>query len=274
MISMAESEEIRRKHDGPYFRAQTNLKNDIFTLNELNKQLPKSIKESVDKKQKDFREIATKYLEKNKTDLGKFIKLYNKLHGTTKWKFWLYPRGSKAEKLHSKFVQLLELSPNFNMFIRDMSLVYLIAGFESYLKNIIEISIKKKPEILISSHKTIEYSELLKLNNLNEAKQNLIEKESNTAINQDIELVNKYLKDKFKLDVSQKTDWKKFKERFYRRNVLLHNSGHINKLYRMKTGYEGKDTRLTVSQEYLKESLLLFEMLSLEISAYFYNKFK
>ena len=48
-------------------------------------------------------------------------------------------------------------------------------------------------------------------------------------------------------------------ERFYRRNIIIHNNGIVNEKYREKTGYKGKDEILDVSEEYLNKSLKLFQ---------------
>jgi predicted ester cyclase len=46
--------------------------------------------------------------------------------------------------------------------IRNMSLIYLVAEFESFLRKILEATFLKKPESLASSHKTITVEELVK----------------------------------------------------------------------------------------------------------------
>lgn len=273
MAKLKRSKERGRKERSRYFQVYNNFKNDIFILNELNKQLPKSIKEFVDKRQKKYHDKLTKLDKKSKKEIRKIADLFGKVIKDKKKSFSVSV-GENAAKLFTEVMHSSLFSSRFNMFIRDMSLVYLIAEFESFVKHIMEISFEKKPEILIASHKTIEFKDLFKLKDIQEAKQNLVEKETNAIINQDIILINKYFKDKFNLDLSKEDYWNKFKERFYRRNVLLHNSGHVNKIYKSKTHYRGKNTRLTVSQKYLKDSLKLFERVGLDISEHFYKKIK
>jgi hypothetical protein len=65
---------------------------------------------------------------------------------------------------------------------------------------------------------------------------------------------------------------KKFKERFYRRNILTHNSGIPNELYRKKTGSTQKE-RLTVSKEYLDESIVIFENTATKLAKKLKEKF-
>lgn len=267
------------KNKGPYFRAYSNLKNELFILGELNKQLPRSVEQIRKKRAKELKHKVTKLDEKSMADVKKFGDFLSKVIKETKSKK-LGERtlsisvSNRAGKFISEAVRIRMLWWGFNRFIRDMSLVYLIAGFKSFLESILRISFQKKPEILASCQKSIQFKELTKFKDINDAKQQIIEKEISSVIDQDIEDINKYFERKFNTELSQFTNWKKFKERFYRRNVIIHRSGRTDKIYRLKTGYKGKDTRMSVSQNYLEDSIRLFENIGLKISEHFDNKFK
>ena len=69
-------------------------------------------------------------------------------------------------------------------------------------------------------------------------------------------------------------NWSEFKERFYRRNILLHASGVVSEEYKRKTGYEGEEKRLTVSEDYLDKSFESFRLMSKKILGAFYEKFE
>ena len=263
----------KEKLQSPYFNALGVLDQDLFILKELNKQIPKSIRKIVDKREKDIAERISKLDKKTKLEFKNIVDRLGKLTKRKK-PSTLYIRDEEIGKIFLDSVHTLMFSTRFNMFIRDMSLVYLIAIFENFLQRVLEISFEKKPEILIPCQKTIQWKELIEFKDINEAKQKIIEKEISDIINQDIEDINKYFEQTFKTDLSQFPKWKKFKERFYRRNVIIHNSGMINKIYRLKTGYKGKDKRLTVSKRYLNESIELLGNTALKITEHFYNKFK
>ena len=179
--------------------------------------------------------------------------------------------------------------------VRNMSLVYLIAVFENFLQRVLLISFRKKPETLRTCQKNLNYEELLKYSNIDEVREGIIEKEI-TMVNEDIEDIRKYIKKKFGIEISQFVEesekiqqytkmklgieiskafsWNEFKERFYRRNLLIHNSGMPNKLYRQKTGYKGENVRLNVSMEYLIESISLFSQISMNTGLAFEEKMK
>lgn len=179
--------------------------------------------------------------------------------------------------------------------VRNMSLVYLIAVFENFIQRVLLISFRKRPEILRTCQKNLNYEELLKFNNMDEVKEGIIEKEI-MVVNGDIEELREYIKKRFGIEISEFVedrekiqqfiklkigietakafDWNEFKERFYRRNLLIHNSGMPNKLYRQKTGYKGKNEQLKVSMEYLIESMSLFSQISMNIGLAFEEKMK
>ena len=91
---------------------------------------------------------------------------------------------------------------------------------------------------------------------------------------EDSERIRQFLKMRFGMEMSKVFNWNEFKERFYRRNFLIHNSGMPNKLYRQKTGYNGENERLTVSMKYLIESISLFSQISMNIGLAFEEKLK
>jgi hypothetical protein len=236
-------------HSSPFFEAYTGLTNETFILKELNKQLPKSIKEMKRKREKDIRERMAKLDQKTrariKTDIDRLQAFADKTLKSTRSKKTtksptLTIKGRSADILWD-FVCCFMFPFHFDKFIRDMSLVYLVAEFESFLRDVLEISFGKKPEVLSSSRKTITYEEIVKFEKTGDVKKQIIEKEILSVINQDVENINEYFEKKFDVQLSQFPSWKGFKERFYRRNIIVHNSGMTNRLYRSKTGYKGQE---------------------------------
>jgi hypothetical protein len=148
--------------------------------------------------------------------------------------------------------------------IRDMDIVYIVSLFEGYLQKVLQVTFAKKPEALKSCQKNISYQELLDFKNIKIAKKRIVEKEIE-IVNEDIEVVNEYFQKKFNIDMSKFVDWKEFKERFYRRNIIIHNSGVPNKVYRSKTGYSGGNEKMTVSKTYLDASIDMFETMSQKV---------
>ena len=176
------------------------------------------------------------------------------------------------KKLIDKYKSAYYVS-EMNSFIREMSLVYTITVFEQYLSEILINTLKLKPEIMKSSKKQITYEELFSFKDFDGIKEHIAEREINTMINQDIEKVNSNLIREFKLDLSKNRHWSKFKEYFHRRHIIIHNNNFPDKKYRKKTGYKGKQKRLSVTPYYLANCIKLFREYSKTIKDFFTNKF-
>lgn len=185
----------------------------------------------------------------------------------------LRPKVSKnVLKFYQELVEITDLGTS-TFFIWEMSLVYLVSEFESFFKNILKIAFAKKPEAL-SSKKMVTYEEVLLLQKNRNLVQELIEKETSEVIYKDINDIDKYIEKRFNIKLSKIPNWKKFTERFYRRNILIHNKGRINQKYKQKTGYKGKQKILWVHPDYLNNSIRLFDEMAEKISMVFYEKIK
>lgn len=274
MTKVCEEKSVMIKDENPYLKEYIFLEMDLSVLKEMNKRLPKSIQQIRKEQERKMKKKFKRLDDKTKEEFEKFFQLLEK--NIRENKKLDIARLSISEKTGEFLVQATyaAMFPNrFSRFIRDMSLVYLIAEFESFLQKILELSFRRKPEVLSFCRKSMTFEELLKFEDINDVKQKIIEKEALSIINQDIEDISKYFEQRFSINISQFVNWKKFGERFYRRNILVHNSGMPNKLYRLKTGYKGKDERMVVSRNYLNESIKLFDKMAMKISESFRKKF-
>jgi len=251
------------------------LRNDLKLLQALNNELPQSIEQIVSRREREFERRFNELNEKSRVALKRLLQI---LQESSQIK-----QGSMTLKTMAEDEEIIELllqkldtqtfPDRVNSFIRDMSLIYLVTKFESFLKRILRITYEKKPEILMSRKKTMTYEDLLKLSDYEAIKRQIIEKEMLRMFYQGIESIDRYFDKKFDLKLSQLANWKEFKERFYRRHILVHNSGVSNEQYRRKTACQGKNIRMEVSGEYLSDSIKLFEEIALKISEHFYSKY-
>lgn len=269
IISVEKRKGIRHSeiYDNPY----NNFKNDLNIISELNKVLPKQI-EKYAKAKKRERNKAIKNL--NQIEKSEFYKTLEMLSSIKEKKVKAKITKSKVlDIIHELFYSPI-FENRFKIFIRQMSLVYLITEFESFLEWNIASTFRHKPEILKSKGKHISYEEMLNHKKVSDLIEYLIEKEIKQVLNLDIEEINSYLKKTFKgIDLAKIKDWNDFKECFYRRHLIVHNNGMIDKKYCIKTGYSGKLTSLTVDEDYLNNCLKLFEKYSEKIYKFFKKKF-
>lgn len=163
--------------------------------------------------------------------------------------------------------------PRINEFIREMSLVYIITVFEQYLSEVLTITLKLKPEIMKSSKKQITYEELFNYKDFDGVKEKIVEREVDTIISQDIEKINSNLARHFRLDLSKNQHWSTFKEYFYRRHIIIHNNSCPDEKYRKKTGYQGKQKKLSITKHYLSAGIKLFEAYNKITQSFFIKKF-
>lgn len=239
---------------------------ELDILTQLNVRLAKSI-EDMKKQAKDAFHEKVKDLDpearKNFVEFGKAL---GSLDFKTK-KEMSFQLDDKVGKMIFEMAKEGIIVPDgFLNFIRDMGLVYLVAKFDDFIKNSLVITFSNKPEMLSTCKKSVTLEELMKVKNLKTVKQDIIEKEAEEVSNRDIEEIRDFFDERMNIDLSQFANWTEFKERFYRRNIIIHNSGWANDVYRKKTrsqtGKHSKNQRLTVSKEYLDESISMFKTIA------------
>lgn len=258
----------------PYLQTYVAFKHDLQLLELLNNQIPKSIKERGKKESEGLltKLIMNKDFAKQWKKACDAVDKVSKRIGKDRKNVYLGLRGKPGQALWKSMRHSQTYQRYFIRLIRNMSLIYLVADYEAFLQRMLKISFLKKPEILKTCQKNVTYEELLNYQNIDDVKELIIEKEL-SIINEDIETVSQYFEEKFNLKISEFVDWKNFKERFYRRNIILHNLGMPNRLYRLKTGYKGKNRLMVVSKRYLGESIDLFNVMAIKVGLKLAHKF-
>lgn len=134
----------------------------------------------------------------------------------------------------------------------DSELMSIIIGFENVISKLFYVLIKKFPECYINSQ-TITYSELVKNKSIEEIKEKIVVDQVDFYMRSNIFYWFKTLNDKHKFNIEDECDfYNYFIEGYYRRNIIVHNEGIVNKDYlkMIKSDYkEGEE--LTCSKEYL-----------------------
>lgn len=110
--------------------------------------------------------------------------------------------------------------------------VSLLSEFDTYIGHIVRAIFYLKPELLNASEKNLSFSKLLELENVESAREYIIEKEIETLLRDNHSQQFKWLESK--LDAKLTTDlksWKIFIELTERRNLFVHNDGIVNSQY-------------------------------------------
>jgi hypothetical protein len=155
--------------------------------------------------------------------------------------------------------------------ILDMSLVYLVSQFETFLQQMITLVLERMPGPILA--KTLTLKELTEWKNVREAKRRIIEKEIH-----DIKLTNpdeadEYFLRKFNVRLSALPRWREFRERFYRRNIIVHRLGQPDQRYRDKTGRR-RLKEPGVSKNYLATSIVLFSVTARRVAHELERRFR
>jgi hypothetical protein len=265
-----------------YTKSLQNLNEQLELIRDLNKELPESIKDSFMKK---IRGLTSELEVDSKTvqELHQLNELMTQLREKVKAKQELTPEeikkiesmtiGRKAESVYFNGLVAAANSRKYVEFIRTMSLEFLVDQFEFFIFEILRVTFENKIEALCCN-KTFTYTQIIKLSKKRLLKKQMIDNELFELFYQDVEEWNDYFERKFGIKLSELTQWTDFKERFYRRNIIVHNSGIMNKIYREKSGYKGKKKVLTVPSNYLNESVDIFEDFACNLVNKLDKKFK
>jgi len=265
--------------DSPFHGPFSFLMSNLSLLEELEKRLTKSVLEMQERQMSEWKRQADQL---NAKDVAAFrrmsailgIALARAKKGRLETRKAQVRFGSpKGPKLLIKLVKAVVYPPRFNDFIRNMSLVYLISAFENFLEQMMEIAFREEPKALVPFQTTITAEELVKCKDLEAAKTELAQKAIAVMMYGDIEEINKRLKQRLGIAMSDVDAWKNFEERFYRRNLIIHKSGEVDEVYRKKVGFRGKTKVLRVSDRYLLQSLDLFRNMALDLFDAFHSKF-
>ena len=257
----------------PFLRVYNNFRNDLKIVERINKRLPTAIKNMSRKDSLSLREKIRNFRRNDATAFSNFQKALGEETNRTSYRVKI-PFSKKASKVIDELIFWFIFETRSVMFIRDMSLVYLVAEYESFLQHTLCVLFELRPEAMISTHRSFTVEELIKCNDVQEVRETIYRREAESVIREDIEEVRKHFKDRLSVDLAGFTNWKQFSERFYRRNILVHNSGVVNEIYRKKTGFRRKTSRMTVSQTYLTESIRLFDESARKTAEHFQARFK
>ena len=161
-------------------------------------------------------------------------------------------------------------------------IVSLLSEFDTYLGHIIRAIFYLKPELLNASEKNLSFSKLLELENVESAREYIIEKEIETVLRDSHSQQFKWLENKIdtKLTIDLKS-WKPFIELTERRNLFVHNDGIVNSQYLSvcKTnGVELSDkiklgTKLKVTESYFLNAYRCVFDIGVKLSQVIWRKF-
>ena len=159
-------------------------------------------------------------------------------------------------------------------------LIALISGYDVFLQKLIKAAFKAQPKLRTGVERNISLGELSEFSSIGEASEYLIEREIDGILHEDhlsqMRAINKLFN--IKVDTDEPKS-QAFLELCERRNLYTHNAGLVNARYLSKCSQLGIDTaglamnqHLDVTDDYLREALLISHELKIKLCQYSWRK--
>ena len=159
-------------------------------------------------------------------------------------------------------------------------LVSFVSEFDCFLGSLLRVIYTKRPELLNDSSKQITYSDLLAYESLEDAKEQVLEKEIESILRKSHSEHFTTLENKFKIKLRKGLDiWNEFIEITERRNLFVHANGMVSSQYLKICEQHGKDvSQLTVGEKlkvdpvYLNQASKVIYEISVKIAHVLWRK--
>ena len=138
-------------------------------------------------------------------------------------------------------------------FLAEMTLSYLASHLEAFLKDYVLAILVRNPN-LIKSNATLTYEDVCDFSTIKDLRRELAERHTEGLGRGSIDDAALYFERKFSVSFSDFNGWSDLRECIFRRNLIVHNRGKINDLYRSKVGYTGRETRLSTDMGYVTKA--------------------
>lgn len=154
-----------------------------------------------------------------------------------------------SERVAAFITQSIEPYQQQN-FLAEMVLSYLMARQEAFIKDYLFVVLTHKRNAL-RSNATVTYEELAAHKSVNSLWASLAQKEVDALGYGSIDDVATYFSKKFNIDLVAFEGWPTLREHSFRRNIIIHNKGRVNDVYRQKIGAAKKTGRVHTDMEYV-----------------------
>ncbi len=159
-------------------------------------------------------------------------------------------------------------------------LVSYVSEFDCFLGSLLRVLYTNKPELLNDSSRQITYVDLLSFESLDDAKEQVLEKEIESILRKSHSEHFSILESKFDIKLRKDLDiWSEFIEITERRNLFVHANGIVSSQYIKVCTQHGCDIkditvgdRLTVDSEYLSRAYKVIYEISVKLAHVLWRK--
>lgn len=159
---------------------------------------------------------------------------------------------------------------------REAVLVGLVTRFEILVGEVLRRFYRRAPGALAQKDRTLSWREAAEFRSIRALREHLVTQEVDGVVHGSIDDWQRYLASKLKLDLTTLAlDWDAFRERFYRRNLLVHTGGRVTRRYLRHYDTDraadadaalSPGDRLTVSEQYIDLAVADFEGVGLALA--------
>src|SRR5262249_20380427 len=145
----------------------------------------------------------------------------------------------------------------------QVMVVGLVSAYDAFLAHLLRAVFSIHPETVLTSEKSIKFSDLINYSSIEEARSSLIEREIDTVIRSSHHDQFAWMEQRFSIPLRDNLAvWPKFIELCERRNLLSHTGGTVSAQYLAVCKAHGVDVvglklgqKLIVTSEYLAEAV-------------------
>lgn len=246
------------------------LMNDIKILEHINVILPQASDRYSQTQLSDLRKKIQYLDKKGKREMVRFVDHFRTHEDKVGEKVFL--KHPETAEIVSQLCFLSILEKRIPMFIREMSLLYLVISFEEFLRIIIRNIFVHRPESLKSIRKTMPFKDILERSKRDNVIQ-MADIEVDDIMRLNIDQIARRLDDIFSFKLNKEPEWNKFKEVFYRRNCYVHNFGYPNESYVLTFKPRTQNGKLPIDKPYLDEAYRVFRLFVTTIEERFHRQF-
>lgn len=162
-------------------------------------------------------------------------------------------------------------------------LVSIISQYDAFLGGIIRAMYYIKPELLNSSERNLSFSQLVRFNSIEEAREHIIEKEVETVLRKSHAEQFAWMETKYDISLRKGLDiWPDFIEITERRNLFVHTNGLISSQYLNVCSDHGVElerdakvgTELDLPPAYLRHAFNVLFEISVKLAHVLWRKFQ
>jgi hypothetical protein len=155
----------------------------------------------------------------------------------------------QAEEIVLDIVKSLQ----HEQFLAEMALSYMISFQEGFIKDYLTEVFASRFKLL-KSGRNLTYESVLEFTSIATLRRHMAGIETNNLGYGSIDDIGLYLEKKFNISLDQESFWPVVREASYRRNLIIHNRGYVNEVYRSKVRMPVKIPRLKTDADYVNSA--------------------